>query len=134
MCTGHCPGRLIIPPGDATLLARLLEQLLDNEELRVRTGFQAREWAQRSRSLDVMAAGTLNVYRKAISMRESVQSPAVRSILGAEPAAGPVPGAFHPADVLNAMYPGIPLAASMRARLPHDYSIPDPLTVLTDPK
>ncbi|WP_171718278.1 glycosyltransferase family 4 protein [Paenibacillus phytohabitans] len=124
----------IVPPGDAARLAGLLEQLLDNEELRVRTGFQAREWAQRSRSLDVMAAGTLNVYRKAISMRESVQSPAVRSTLGAEPAAGPVPGAFHPADVLNAMYPGIPLAASMRARLPQDYSIPDPLTVLTDPK
>ncbi|WNS43576.1 glycosyltransferase family 4 protein [Paenibacillus sp. MMS20-IR301] len=116
----------IVPPGDAARLAGLLEELLGDEELRVRTGFQAREWAAQQRSLDVMAAGTLAVYRKAIAMQSLAERP--------DPAAGQaavsIPHAFHPADVLNGLQPGLPLADTLRRRLPQHYSIPDCRTAL----
>jgi hypothetical protein len=120
----------IVPPGDAALLAEQLETLLDDEELRVRTGCQARQWAQQSRSLDGMAAGTLNVYRQAIEMQGGRKGAAARSYFGEEQRTGRIPGAFHPSDLLNEMYPGITLAEIMRAKLPPAYSIPDARTAL----
>lgn len=120
----------IVPPGDAALLAEQLMLLLDDEELRVRTGYQARQWAEVSRSLDVMAEGTLQVYRKAIGMQADRNGATADPAFGEEQQAGSIPGAFHPADVLSGMYPGIALAENMRAKLPPAYSIPDGRTAL----
>ncbi|NQX45944.1 glycosyltransferase family 4 protein [Paenibacillus tritici] len=120
----------IVPPGDAVQLARQLEELLGNKELRERTGFQARQWAQRNRSLDVMAAGTLNIYHRAIILQKS--RPGIPDFVrfGEGPGDSRLPAAFHPADVLNGSDPGTPLAEHMRTRLPQNYSIPDARTAL----
>lgn len=120
----------IVPSGDAAALARQLEQLLGDEELRIRTGFQARAWAELSRSLAVMAAGTLNVYRQAAAMQGGEAGPQPAE----ERETGRIAGAFHPAEVMNELCPGLPPAAHMRAVLPEHYSIPDPRTVLTLPE
>lgn len=63
----------VVPPGDAAALARQLEQLLGDGELRQRTGRQARAWAVNNRSLDDMASGTLKVYQKAIEQQAGQQ-------------------------------------------------------------
>lgn len=119
----------VVPPGNAGALAWQLEQLLADGELRQRTGRQARQWAEHNRSLDVMVAGTLNVYHKAIELHggqpgipEHVRFADIPGCAG-----GPLPSAFHPADILA----GHPLAELMRSRLPQHYSVPDARTALT---
>ncbi|WP_238652098.1 glycosyltransferase family 4 protein [Paenibacillus piscarius] len=119
----------IVPPGDAGALARQLEQLLEDGELRQRTGRQARAWAERTRSLDVMAAGTLNVYRKAIELQAA--RPGIPDhVRFADMPGAPLASAFHPADVLAGSGAAFPLAELMRSRLPQHYSVPDARTAL----
>lgn len=118
----------VVPAGDAQELARQLEQLLGDGELRKRTGAQARQWAEQTRSLDVMAAGTLNVYRQTIEQQagQYVIPDHVRFADMPGGAGGALPAAFHPADVLA----GSGLAELMRSRLPQHYSVPDARTAL----
>ncbi|MEK3901373.1 glycosyltransferase family 4 protein [Paenibacillus sp. FSL R7-0179] len=120
----------IVPPGDAGQLALQIEQLLGDEELRRRTGLQAKQWAEQTRSLDVMAAGTLNVYQRALSLRAGRPGIPDHLRFEEEPGAGALPAAFHPADVVNECSPGNPLAVTLRVKLPHHYSIPDARTAL----
>ncbi|WP_052380714.1 glycosyltransferase family 4 protein [Paenibacillus camerounensis] len=116
----------IVPAENAAALADRLELLLGDDALRARTGSAARQWAGGNRSLDAMAEGTLRVYRRAAGMH-SRPLPDLPSG-GAGMAAGdsrPMPGAFHPSDLLSVISPGNPLEPLLRSRLPADYLVPD---------
>ncbi|MEK4060330.1 MULTISPECIES: glycosyltransferase family 4 protein [Paenibacillus] len=115
----------IFPAEDSGGLAELLLLLLGDDELRGRTGNQARKWAVRCRSLDVMAEGTLKVYRKAVGKQALCRGGTGGEMLAVEKEAGAIQGAFHPADLLGSVTPGNPLVPVLRSRLPLDYSVPD---------
>lgn len=59
---------LTVPPSDADALARALNQLLSDDELRVRLGDQARERALRDFSTERMVADTLGIYREVLGV------------------------------------------------------------------
>lgn len=123
----------IVPAEDIEGLAEQLLQLLQNDELRERTGKQARNWAVRNRSLDTMAEGTLKVYRKAIGMHSWLQS---TGVAGTQRGTGAstirIPGAFHPADLLDIIDPSNSLGKLLREKLPHHYCIPDACLAIPD--
>lgn len=135
----------IVPPDDPAALAAQLAQLLEDRVLRLRTGLQARSWALSHRSLDGMAEGTLQVYRKAIGTsvlrgfkrRKDAFAPSwtasvplkVKQALSMGSAEG-IAGAFHPADALEGMTEYSELAWLLRTRLPDRYSVPDARTVI----
>jgi glycosyltransferase involved in cell wall biosynthesis len=114
----------IMPPENDEVLAALLERLLREDALRSRTGKQAREWAVRFRSLDVMTEGTLKVYRKAAALQAGRQREEGRHSVEETLRSG-LPHAFHPADLLQEIAPGHSLEPVLRSRLPLDYRIPD---------
>ncbi|OKP83906.1 hypothetical protein A3844_21235 [Paenibacillus helianthi] len=115
----------VVPAEDSMALAVQLEQLLQDDELRLRTGKQARSWAEHNRTLDGMAAGTLKAYHEALSMQHGQSSyPAPRRFNKGEGRIR-LPQAFHPADILEHMPPDRPLAHALREGLPQDYCIPD---------
>ncbi|MFD2880247.1 hypothetical protein ACFTAO_36830 [Paenibacillus rhizoplanae] len=74
-----------------------------------------------------MAAGTLNVYQRAVRLRPGIPD---HLRFEEEPGSGTLPAAFHPADVLNECDPGNPLAVTLRVKLPQYYTIPDARTAL----
>ncbi|WP_310829896.1 glycosyltransferase family 4 protein [Paenibacillus pedocola] len=116
----------IVPPENPEALAKQLEQLLEDDELRAKTGSEAKCWAGRSRSLDAMVEGTLKGYRLAAGMQGWPQPSAAAGILHLiKRKARPIPGAFHPADILSLTDPGNPLEQILRSRLPAEYWIPD---------
>lgn len=58
---------LLVAPGDAAGLARTVLQLLDNPELAVRLGRQARDHVERNFSSETMAAAYLQLYERALA-------------------------------------------------------------------
>nr|WP_269847347.1 glycosyltransferase [Paenibacillus sonchi] len=119
----------VVPPGDNAALAAQLEQLLGDDELRIRTGKQARSWAAQNRSLDGMAAGTLMAYHKAVALHQGKRGCISDRSWRKSAVSSRLPDAFHPADVLELM-PGDPLALTLREGLPQNYSIPDAQMVI----
>jgi glycosyltransferase involved in cell wall biosynthesis len=116
----------IVPSENADALANQLEQLLGDDELRAKTGREAKRWAVHNRSLDTMVEGTLKVYRKAVALHSWPQRGSAAGIFReTQRKAQPIPGAFHPSDLLSVIQPGNPLESILRSRLPADYSIPD---------
>jgi glycosyltransferase involved in cell wall biosynthesis len=62
---------LVVPPADAGALADALRRLQADEGLRRRLGAQGRERAYSEFSIQAMARGTLDVYRRVLSGAES---------------------------------------------------------------
>lgn len=120
----------VVPPGDNAALAAQLEQLLGDDELRMRTGKQARSWAVQNRSLDGMAAGTLMAYHKAVTLQKGRRGYISDRSWRKGAVSSRLPDAFHPADVLELMMPGDPLALALREGLPQNYSVPDAQMVI----
>lgn len=58
---------LVVPPADSRALAAALRRLADDAALRARLGAQARERALAEFTSEVMARGTLQVYRKVLA-------------------------------------------------------------------
>jgi glycosyltransferase involved in cell wall biosynthesis len=54
---------LLVPPGDAAALARALERLCEDPELRIRLGRRGRETAEATHSLDHRADSLAEIYR-----------------------------------------------------------------------
>ncbi|GGG02651.1 hypothetical protein GCM10010912_54320 [Paenibacillus albidus] len=118
----------IVPPEDAAALAERLAALLADDQLRARTGRCARKWAASCRSLDVMTARTLQAYHDTIAWHALQQAEGIyhNSLrMAGEAGAASLPGAFHPAEVLQPTEQGKILASILRHRLPADYFIPD---------
>jgi glycosyltransferase involved in cell wall biosynthesis len=61
-------GRLV-PPGDDAALARALEDILGNDELRMTTGLAARRHAERHHDIEVQADRIAEIYRRCASRR-----------------------------------------------------------------
>jgi hypothetical protein len=120
----------VVPPEDNAALAAQLEQLLGDDELRMRTGKQARSWAAQNRSLDGMAAGTLMAYHKAVALQKGRRGYISDRSWRKGAVSSRLPDAFHPADVLELMMPGDPLALALREGLPQNYSVPDAQMVI----
>lgn len=62
----HEVSGLVVPPADVPALVGALKRLQGDEPLRVRLGAQGRQRALTEFSLEAMARGTLEVYRKAL--------------------------------------------------------------------
>jgi glycosyltransferase involved in cell wall biosynthesis len=62
---------ITVPPADAEALARAINELLENDELRQRMGHAARERARQEFSLDLMISRTAKLYEEVLAERNS---------------------------------------------------------------
>lgn len=65
----HGETGLVVPPGDARLLAEALDRLIADDALRVRLGEQARERAYRTFGLERMCASVADLYMRVMGER-----------------------------------------------------------------
>lgn len=70
---------ITVPPRDAAALARALETLLADADLRARLGAAGRARAARLFSVEAMAAETLALYERLVSTRGAAARPAARA-------------------------------------------------------
>ncbi|MNI92340.1 hypothetical protein D3C73_1501170 [compost metagenome] len=77
-----------------------------------------------------MAAGTLMAYHEAAALHQRRRSYSADRSCRKGAVSPRLPDAFHPADVLELMIPGNPLALALREGLPQKYSIPDARMVI----
>lgn len=78
---------LLVPPRDAAALARALERIVTDAELRARFGRRGREIAVAEFSSDVVARGTLDLYERLLASTVTKKSRPIGSIVKDAPVA-----------------------------------------------
>jgi len=58
---------ILVPPNNPHRLAKAIQYLLDNKDVRIRMGTEGRKWVARNFSLDVIAKKLYNIYKKILS-------------------------------------------------------------------
>jgi len=62
----HQENGILVPPGDVARLAKAIQYLLDNEEIRQKFGEEGRKWIVKNYSTDIIIRRLCQIYKEAI--------------------------------------------------------------------